>query len=130
MTAMTRFQITVLARLLARDVSGAAMKIDCRSLDALERRGLVTHGGEMARRGEANELRPLHAFTERTAVVTNRGQDLFQSDRHLREEVHLHLRLERDRATHEATTLEARAKLLRTRASHWDEALGQLGGTR
>jgi len=130
MTAMTRFMYTVLARLLARDVSGAAMKIDCRSLDALEARGLVEHGGEMGRRGEANELRPIHAFTEKTAVVTNRGVDLFKTDIRLREEVHLHLRLERDRAAQEAETLERRAKLLRTRSAAWEDAYSKLGGTR
>ena len=130
MKRLTRFQYTVLARLLARDMSGAAMKIDCRSLDALRDRGLVAYCGATSDRTEDGRTRGTEAFKETTAEVTDRGRKLYGDDRHLRDEVALHLRLERDRATERASSYEATARLLRTRASHWEEAYAEMGGTR
>jgi hypothetical protein len=130
MKSLTRFQYTVLARLLARDFSGAAMKIDCRSLDALRDRGLVEYNGPTSDRTEDGRTRHTAPFEERTAGVTDRGRKLYEEDRHLRDEVATHLRLERDRATERASSYEATARLLKTRASHWEQAYAELGGTR
>ena len=67
MKGMTGVQTVVLARLLARDISGAAMKIDCRSLDALWRRGLVRY-------------REHKALSEKNTIVTGDGLAMMGDD--------------------------------------------------
>ena len=56
MTDLTRFQLTALARLIARDLSGAWMKIDARSLDALKSRGLVRYKERRAPLSQKNTI--------------------------------------------------------------------------
>ncbi|MCK5650939.1 MAG: hypothetical protein KAJ42_06175 [Gemmatimonadetes bacterium] len=126
MTAMTRFQITVLARLLARDVSGAAMKIDCRSLDALKNKGLVEYCGETSNRTEDGRTRHTQASTEKTTAVTDRGRQMFKDDRRLRDEVEMHLRVEIKIALEKASSYETTARMLRRRAGRWDDAHSEL----
>ena len=128
MKGLTIFQYTVLARLIARDLSEkTSMKIDCRSLPALRDRGLIEYCGEMIQ-GEHGKHE--QAFVEKTAAVTEAGVQLYKEDRKLRAEVATHLRLERDRALERASSYEATARMLRSRAGRWDDAHSELGGTR
>jgi hypothetical protein len=123
MKGMSRFQYTVLARLIARDLSGAPMKIDARSLTALRNRGLVEYCGDTSNRTEDGRTRAIQAFMEKTTAVTQAGLRAFKEDRRLRAEVATHLRLERDRALERASSYEVTARMLRRRASQWDDAL-------
>lgn len=123
---LTRFQLTALARLLARDLSGAPMEIDRRSLDALNRRGLVEYGGTYGQ-GPGGTKHQTQALMEETTVVTDAGRALLAEGGDLRAEVYLHLRLERDRATNKACDYESQAKRLRIRATSWQVALNQGG---
>ncbi len=123
MDKLTEFQRTALARLVARDVSGAPMKIDCRSLTALRKRGLVAYSGKTTDKTEDGRTRGTQAFMETTSAVTNAGVALVDSDDTLDAEVDLHLRLERDRALVKAATFEADARMLRRRAAKWEDAL-------
>ena len=127
MKRLTRFQYTVLARLLARDMSGAAMKIDCRSLPALERRGLTRYCGTTSDQTEDGRTRHTQATKESTTAVTGAGMALMGDDEKLYYEVELHLRLERDRALEKAASYEVTAKMLRRRAAKWSEALEARG---
>jgi hypothetical protein len=120
---MSRFQYTVLARLIARDLSGAPMRIDCRSLDALRDRGFIEYCGDTSNQTEDGRTRAIQAFMETTAAVTVRGHRRYEKDHRLRAEVATHLRLERDRALEKAASYEVTAKALRRRASQWDDAL-------
>ena len=110
MTDLTRFQSLALARLIARDLSGAPMKIDARSLDALKRRGLVRYKEEY------------RALSEKNTIVTGDGIAMMDDDR-LADEVQTHLRLEHDRALERASSYEATARMLRRRAGKWADAL-------
>ncbi len=123
MNDLTKFQLTVLARLIARDLSGAPMKIDCRSLGALERRGLIRYDGPYYA-GPGGE-RHRQALQEKNTVVVGDGIAMMGDDDTLAFEVELHLRLERDRAVHKAASHETTAKMLRRRARKWDHALQQ-----
>ena len=111
MSAMTIHQRTALARLIARDLSGAPMKIDCRSLDALKRRGLIRYKEQY------------HALSEKNTIVTGAGIAMVADDDTLDREVDLHLRLEHDRAWERAGSYEATARMLRRRAEKWSDAL-------
>lgn len=111
MTDLTRFQLTALARLIARDLSGAWMKIDARSLDALKSRGLVRYKERRA---------PL---SQKNTIVTGDGMGMMGDDYRLAEEVQTHLRLEHDRALERAGSYEATARMLRRRAEKWAVAL-------
>lgn len=122
---LTRFQSTVLARLLARDLSGASMKVDCRSLDGLERRGLVEYSGKTTDLTEDGRTRHSQPFIESTAAVTDAGRALMGEGGPLRAGVRSHLRLERDRALTEAANLEDQAARLRIKAAKWEDALNQ-----
>lgn len=124
---LSRFQYTVLARLIARDLSGAPMKIDCRPLDALKRRGLVEYCGEKGYRGEDNKLRATQASGEKTTAVTAAGLALYRDDRRLRDEVEMHLRVEIKIALEKASSYEVTARMLRRRAGQWDDAHSELG---
>ena len=115
MKGMSRNQMTALARLIARDLSGAPMKIDARSLDALWRRGLVRYDKGRAPLSEGN------------TIVTGDGFALLGDD-DMADEVRLHLRLERDRALSKAGHLEARSDVLRRNAGRWEVALHRRGG--
>jgi len=111
MTELTRFQFTALARLIARDLSGAPMKIDARSLDALKSRGLVRYKEEY------------RALSEKNTIVTGDGMGMMGDDDRLADEVQTHLRLEHDRALERAGSYEATARMLRRRAEKWAVAL-------
>lgn len=132
MKKLTIFQYTVLARLIARDLSEkTSMKIDCRSLPALRDRGLIEYCGTSVEDvGWSDGMRHNQAFMEKTAAVTEAGVQFYKEDRKLRAEVATHLRLERDRALERASSYEATARMLRSRAGRWDDAHSELGGTR
>jgi len=125
MKALSRFQYTCLARLIAGELSGATMKVDCRSIDALGRRALVRYSGEVARRGMENKLTNIQPWSEKTVSVTDEGWALYGDDRKLSDEVAMHLRVESKRALDRASSYETTARLLRRRAAQWDEALTQ-----
>ncbi len=110
MTDLTRFQFTALARLIARDLSGAPMRIDARSLDALKRRGLVRY----------KDRAPL---SERNTIVTGDGMGMMGDDYRLADEVQTHLSLEHDRALERAGSYEVTARMLRRRSEKWAVAL-------
>ena len=123
MKDLTRFQLTALARLIARDLSGGTpMKIDCRSLDALERRGLVRYDGPWYS-GPIGQPRHRQAMQEKNTIVTGDGIGMMGDDDRLADEVQTHLRLEHDRALERAGSLEATARMLRRRAEKWAVAL-------
>jgi hypothetical protein len=124
---MSSFQYTVLARLIARDLSGTPMKIDCRSLDALRNRGLVEYCGNTSNQTEDGRTRAIQAFMEQTTAVTDRGRRRFAEDRRLRDEVEMHLRVEIKIAEEKASSYEVTARMLRRRAAKWDDAHKELG---
>ena len=130
MDKLTHFQRTALARLVARDQSGAPMKIDCRSLDALRKRGLVAYSGKTTDKTEDGRTRHTQAFMETTSAVTNAGVALVDSDDTLDAEVE---RLQRfvlpggclaASALHAARTVCRRAER-RTVALHRDSPLSE-----
>jgi hypothetical protein len=121
--SLSRFQYTVLARLIARDLSETPMKIDCRSLDALRARGLVRYCGETSNRTEDGRTRGTQAFMEKTTAITGMGWALYGDDRKLHDEVAMHLRVEAQIATDKASSYETTARMLQRRATKWYEAL-------
>lgn len=125
--SLSRFQYTVLARLIARDLSGASMKIDCRSLTSLTNKGLVEYCGETSNRTEDGRTRHTQASTEKTTAVTKMGMARYRADRRLRDEVEMHLRVEIKIALEKASSYEVTARMLRRRAGQWDDAHSELG---